>query len=100
MIQIDGCEHRWFEARAPQCTLLVYVDDATSQLMTLHFTATESTFSYFEATRACIERYGKPGAFYSDKATVFRNATAGKTGHSTTQFGRAMFELNIDTFYL
>jgi hypothetical protein len=98
LIQIDGCEHRWFEARAPQCTLLVYVDDATSRLMALHFTATESTFSYFEATRAYIERYGKPGAFYSDKATVFRNATAGRTGHSTTQFGRAMFELNIDTF--
>lgn len=98
LIQIDGCEHRWFEERAPQCTLLVYVDDATSRLMQLHFTASESTFSYFEATRAYIERYGKPGAFYSDKATVFRNATAGKTGHSITQFGRAMFELNIDTF--
>lgn len=98
LIQIDGCEHRWFEDRAPQCTLLVYVDDATSRLMQLHFTVTESTFAYFEATRAYIERYGKPGAFYSDKFTVFRNATAGRTGHSTTQFGRAMFELNIDTF--
>ncbi len=47
LIQIDGSEHRWFEDRAPQCTLLVYVDDATSRLMMLHFTATESTFSYF-----------------------------------------------------
>jgi len=98
LIQIDGCEHRWFEDRAPQCTLLVYVDDATSRLMLLHFTRSESTFSYFEATRAYIERHGKPSAFYSDKFTVFRNATAGKTGHSTTQFGRAMYELNIDTF--
>ena len=52
LIQIDGSDHRWFEERAPACTLLVYVDDATSRLMTLHFTATESTFSYFEATRA------------------------------------------------
>lgn len=26
----------------------VYVDDATSRLMMLHFTQTESTFSYFE----------------------------------------------------
>jgi transposase len=33
LIQIDGCKHRWFEDRAPQCTLLVYVDDATSRLM-------------------------------------------------------------------
>ncbi|WP_224100851.1 helix-turn-helix domain-containing protein, partial [Paraburkholderia caribensis] len=56
LVQIDGSDHRWFEDRAPACTLLVYVDDATSRLMTLHFTATESTFSYFEATRAYIAR--------------------------------------------
>src|SRR5690242_10127133 len=72
LIQIDGSEHAWFEQRAPQCTLLVYVDDATSRLMHLHFTVSESTFSYFEATRAYIERHGKPMAFYSDRASVFR----------------------------
>ncbi|AJY03505.1 integrase core domain protein [Burkholderia vietnamiensis LMG 10929] len=98
LIQIDGSDHRWFEERAQACMLLVYVDDATSRLMMLHFTQTESTFSYFEATRAYIERHGKPVAFYSDKASVFRSTTAGKTGSSVTHFGRAMFELNIDTF--
>jgi len=98
LIQIDGSDHRWFEERAPACTLLVYVDDATSRLMHLHFTASESTFSYFEATRAYIERYGKPGAFYSDKASVFRSGKAHETGSSVTHFGRAMYELNIDTF--
>lgn len=25
LVQIDGCEHRWFEERAPACTALVYV---------------------------------------------------------------------------
>ncbi|VWB21764.1 integrase [Burkholderia lata] len=50
LIRIDGCDHRWFEERAPACTLLVYVDDATSRLMVLHFTQTESTFSHFETT--------------------------------------------------
>jgi len=98
LIQIDGSEHRWFEERAPQCTLLVYVDDATSRLMMLHFTQTESTFSYFEATRAYIERHGKPGALYSDKYSVFRNVNPGKSGNRVTHFGRAMYELNIDTF--
>jgi hypothetical protein len=72
LVQIDGSDQRWFEDRAPACTLLVYVDDATSRLMALHFTATESTFSYFEATRVYLERYGKPVAFYSDRASVFR----------------------------
>jgi transposase len=98
LIQIDGSEHAWFEQRASPCTLLVYVDDATSRLMALHFTATESTFSYFEATRAYLERYGKPVAFYSDKASVFRKTGASTTGDSVTHFGRAMYELNIDSF--
>jgi len=96
LVQIDGSDHAWFERRAPACTLLVYVDDATSRLMGLHFTASESTFSYFEATRAYLERYGKPLAFYSDKASVFRPTTKGEAG--VTHFGRAMYELNIDTF--
>jgi hypothetical protein len=33
LVQIDGCEHWWFEDRGPQCTLLVFVDDATGRLM-------------------------------------------------------------------
>jgi len=35
LVQIDGSEHWWFEDRGRQCTLLVYVDDATSRLMHL-----------------------------------------------------------------
>ena len=31
LIQIDGCEHHWFEDRGPSCTAIVYVDDATSR---------------------------------------------------------------------
>ncbi|MGF6600666.1 hypothetical protein P3T23_005405 [Paraburkholderia sp. GAS448] len=97
LVQIDGSDHRWFEERAPACTLLVYVDDATSRLMALHFTATESTFSYFEVTRAYLEQHGKPVAFYSDRASVFRSTqTATTGGKGVTHFGRAMFELNID----
>jgi hypothetical protein len=98
LVQIDGSEHAWFEERAPACTLLVYVDDATSRLMVLHFTATESTFSYFEATRAYLERYGKPVAFYSDRASVFRPTYSRTGARGITQFGRAMYQLNIDTF--
>ncbi len=97
LIQIDGSDHAWFEDRGPACTLLVYVDDATSRIMHLHFTPTESTFSYFEATRAYLEKYGKPVAFYSDKATIFRSAQpATRSDKGMTHFGRAMYELNIE----
>jgi len=99
LIQIDGSDHRWFEERAPACTLLVFIDDATGRLMTLHFTATESTFSYFEALGKHLAAHGKPVAFYSDKFSVFyvkdRASTAGK---GVTQFGRALYQLNIEAF--
>jgi hypothetical protein len=91
LIQIDGCEHRWFEERAPACTVLVYVDDATSRLMEILFTGSESTFGYFEATRRYLERHGKPLAFYSDKASVFRiNNKSATGGDGHTQFGRGL----------
>jgi hypothetical protein len=97
LIQIDGCEHRWFEDRGAACTALVFVDDATSRLMVVHFAPTESTFGYFEATRQYLASYGKPMAFYSDKASVFRiNRSDAVNGPGHTQFGRALYELNID----
>src|SRR3954469_21979955 len=37
LVQIDGSEHGWFEDRGPPCTLLVFIDDATSRLMHLRF---------------------------------------------------------------
>src|SRR6478736_3165246 len=97
LIQIDGSEHWWFEGRGPRCTLLVYIDDATSRLMHLQFVESESTFDYFAATRAYLERHGKPVAFYSDKHGVFRvNKKDAVGGDGMTQFGRALHALNID----
>jgi len=97
LVQIDGCDHRWFEDRASACTALVYVDDATSRLMVVRFVGVESTFAYFEATLQYLKHYGKPLAFYSDKASVFRvNKQSAAAGKGHTQFGRALYELNID----
>lgn len=42
LIQIDGSDHDWFEGRAPRCTLLVFIDDATGKLMYLRFVASET----------------------------------------------------------
>jgi hypothetical protein len=94
LVQIDGSEHAWFEDHGPSCTLLVFVDDATSRLMHLHFTYSESTFSYFEATRAYLEQHGKPVSFYSDKAGIFRvNQKHAIGGDGYTQFARALFRI-------
>ena len=49
------------------------------------------------ATLCYVRAHGKPCAFYSDKAGVFRvNAKDARAGDGYTQFGRAMYELNID----
>jgi hypothetical protein len=97
LVQIDGSEHAWFETRGESCTLLAFVDDATSRLMQLRFVASESAFDYFRATRAYLEAHGKPVAFYSDKHNIFRvNAKDAVGGDRITQFGRALMDLNID----
>ena len=105
LVQVDGSEHWWFEDRGPQCTLLVFVDDATSRLMHLQFVESELTpvpargrlFAYFHAARGYLESWGKPVAFYSDKHGVFRvNHPGALGGDGMTQFGRALHALNID----
>src|SRR4030081_2911337 len=97
LVQIDGSEHRWFEDRAATCTLLVFVDDATSRLMELRFVASESTFAYFAALKTYLGRHGKPVAFYSDKHSLFRvSKENAASGDGMTQFGRALSELNIE----
>jgi hypothetical protein len=67
-IQIDGSEHRWFEDREPMCTLLVYIDDATSRLM--HGEGVD--LRLFRRHPGHLEAHGKPVAFYSDKHSVLR----------------------------
>ena len=81
----------------PACTLLVYVDDATSRLMELCFADSESTLDYFRATQRYLARHGKPMAFYSDRHSIFhvqaRDRAQGGAGLS--QFGRALRDLTL-----
>lgn len=88
LVQLDGSPHEWFEQRGDACALLAFIDDATGKIMQLHFAETESTASYFDATRRYIERHGAPVAFYGDRAAVFRSAAANR--HAPTQFQRAL----------
>lgn len=96
LVQVDGSKHWWFEDRGPQCTLLVFIDDATSELMHLKMAESENTFAYMDAMTAYIETHGKPVAIYSDKHGVFRNNTASAKGDGMTHFGRALEALNIE----
>jgi len=105
LVQIDGSPHAWFEDRADKCVLLVYIDDATSQLLWLEFVDVESTKSYFSATHNYLNKYGRPLAFYADKHSTFRvnttkiDSASTKDSNGITQFGRAMEELDIEMIF-
>ena len=98
-MQIDGSHHWWFENRGPKCALLVYIDDATGKLLHLRFAGSENTFDYLHRDKGLSAGMGQADlAFYSDKHGVFRTTHASEKDRTSglTQFGRALYELNID----
>ena len=94
LVQIDGSPHDWFEDRGPRCTLIVFIDDATGELMALRFAATETTQAYMETLRTYLSRHGRPVALYSDKHSIFRVNHPEHDGE-LTQFSRALKTLDI-----
>lgn len=96
LVQIDGSHHKWFESRGPKCALIVFIDDATSELGCLHFAESESALAYMVGLQKFIERKGKPVALFSDRHSVFHNRHANlDRTDGTTQFGAVLNRLQI-----
>lgn len=97
LIQIDGSPHDWFEGRGPRCTLIVFIDDATSRLTALRFAPVETAKAYLGALRDHVLGHGVPLAFYSDRHGIFRvNAKEAASGDGLTEFGRVAERLRIE----
>ena len=96
LTQIDGSPHAWFEERGPKCCLLVAIDDATSQLCSLHFELTETTAGYFKLMHQHIVRHGIPLATYSDRHGIFRINLPTASEDTETQFSRAARQLGVE----
>jgi len=105
LIQLDGSPHKWFEERADACTLVAFIDDATSRIMDGAFVDYEGTWTLFDTTEHYLKMYGKPLSFYVDKHSTFkinRQATIEeelKDFQPQSQFGRAMDELSIELIF-
>lgn len=95
LVQIDGSPHDWLEGRGPRCTLIAFIDDATSRVMAACFTCAETTQDYLNGLRAYILAYGCPAALYSDRHGIFTKHDPEDA--EPTQFGRATAELGIAT---
>ena len=99
LIQIDGSPHDWFEGRGERCTLLVFIDDATGNLMQLRFAPAEATLGYMRVLHDHITAHGVPVALYSDKHSIFRVNAKEADPEAETQFGRAARELGIECIH-
>ena len=106
LVQIDGSPHDWFEGRAGRCNLTVFIavrrahraDDATSRLLALHFSPTETTQAYMETLNQQLDKHGRPVAIYSDKHSIFRVNHPDKEGE-LTQFTRTLKTLDIEPIH-
>ena len=100
LVQIDGSPHDWLEDRAERACLLVFIDDATSEILAAKFVPAESYFAYVGLFKTYFHQHGLPKAFYSDRFSVFRvNHPNVTTTDAQTQYNRAMKELGIEVIF-
>jgi transposase len=104
LVQWDTSTHDWLEGRGETIYLISMIDDATSRLFARfvrHDTSEENRL----LLRSYLERYGRPLAFYTDKAGMFQVAVKSKRQEQRegldrqqmppTQIARALGELGI-----
>lgn len=53
-------------------SLILFIDDATSEIPLGKFVRAETTKDYMRLTKEYIKTNGIPEAFYSDKHSIFR----------------------------
>jgi hypothetical protein len=102
LVQLDGSDHDWFEGRGPRCALIIYIDDATSRILYGEFVHVEDTLTLMRTTKAYLNCWGRPVAYYVDKDSIYNiNRQAAveeelRDEQPMTQFTRAMSELGIE----
>jgi transposase InsO family protein len=104
LVQWDTSEHDWLEGRGEKLYLIAMIDDATSRLFA-RFVRHDSTEENMKLLWSYLEKFGRPVAFYTDKASLFQTAEKRKRDEPgvekdavempPTQIGRALRELGI-----
>jgi transposase len=104
LVQWDTSTHDWLEGRGETVYLIVMIDDATSRLFA-RFVRHDSTEENMKLLWSYLEKFGRPLAFYTDKASLFQTAEKRKRDEPgvekdavempPTQIGRGLRELGI-----
>lgn len=100
LVQWDTCIHDWLEGRGERLYLIAMIDDATSRVharFVRHDTAEQNMGLLWQ----WLERYGRPLAFYTDKAAMFETTPKSSPESEParmqpTQITRALAELGIE----
>jgi hypothetical protein len=103
LVQWDTSTHDWLEGRGETIYLISMIDDATSRLFA-RFVRHDTSEENMRLLWAYLQRFGRPLAFYTDKAGMFQVAVKSKRYEQRegrdqpemppTQIGRALRELN------
>lgn len=104
LVQWDTSEHDWLEGRGEKLYLIAMIDDATSRLFA-RFVPHDTTQENMRLLWRYLEKFGRPLAFYTDKASIFRTSEKRRRDEPgvdkdpvempPTQIGRALQELGI-----
>jgi transposase len=104
LVQWDTSEHDWLEGRGEKLYLIAMIDDATSRLLA-RFVRHDTTAENMKLLKSYLEKFGRPLAFYTDKASIFQTAEKRRRDEPgvdkdpaempPTQIGRALQELGI-----
>jgi Helix-turn-helix domain len=70
LVQLDGSPFDWLEGRGPAMTLLGAIDDATSEVLALHFRPTEDLHGYATLLHEVFRGHGLPVALYGDGVNI------------------------------
>jgi len=104
LVQWDTSDHDWLEGRGEKLYLIAMIDDATSRLFA-RFVHHDTSEENMKLLWSYLEKFGRPVAFYTDKASMFRTAEKRKRDEPgvdkdpvempPTQIGRGLRELGI-----
>ena len=104
LVQWDTSTHDWLEGRGETIYLISMIDDATSRLFA-RFVHHDTSEENMRLLWTYLERFGRPLAFYTDKAGMFQVAVKSKRQEQRegldrqemppTQIARALRELGI-----
>jgi DNA-binding Lrp family transcriptional regulator len=104
LVQWETIEHDWLEGRGEKLYLIVMIDDASSRLFA-RFVRHDSTEENMKLLWSYLEKFGRPIAFYTDKASLFQTAERRKRDEPgvekdavempPTQIGRGLRELGV-----